>query len=137
MADQQKAFDRFRRQYNEERPHEALGQKTPARFYEPSRRRLPMPPWGRDFEYGERFEALRVTRTGFARFQGATFFVSTSLHHELIGVEAANTGGWSVYFGPTYIGRLDRVPRSRRIRFTPAAEVSPMSSDKPSPMSVK
>jgi len=31
MEPQQKRFDEFRRVYNEERPHEALGQKRPAR----------------------------------------------------------------------------------------------------------
>jgi putative transposase len=30
---QQNAFDRFRRQYNDERPHEALGDQTPASYY--------------------------------------------------------------------------------------------------------
>src|SRR3989304_2616800 len=38
---QQRAFDLFRREYNEERPHEALGQKPPARLYEPPSRRYP------------------------------------------------------------------------------------------------
>ena len=35
---QQRAFDLFRRRYNEERPHEALGQVPPATRYEPSAR---------------------------------------------------------------------------------------------------
>jgi transposase InsO family protein len=35
---QQRAFDLFRRRYHEERPHEALGQRPPAAFYEPSAR---------------------------------------------------------------------------------------------------
>lgn len=38
---QQRAFDLFRREYNEERPHEALGQKPPAQVYAPSSRRYP------------------------------------------------------------------------------------------------
>jgi putative transposase len=38
---QQVAFDRFRAVYNEDRPHEALGDRTPASVYRPSRRRLP------------------------------------------------------------------------------------------------
>ena len=35
---QQRAFDRFRRLYNEERPHEALAQQPPATRYAPSPR---------------------------------------------------------------------------------------------------
>ena len=33
---QQRAFDEFRREFNEERPHEALGGQTPASVYAPS-----------------------------------------------------------------------------------------------------
>ncbi|HYC93917.1 MAG TPA: integrase core domain-containing protein, partial [Thermoanaerobaculia bacterium] len=36
MERQQKRFDDFRRVYNDERPHEALGQKRPATIYRPS-----------------------------------------------------------------------------------------------------
>ena len=39
--EQQRAFDEFRRQYNQERPHEALGQQAPARHYQPSSREYP------------------------------------------------------------------------------------------------
>src|SRR5208337_3524987 len=56
---QQRAFDRFRREYNEERPHEALGMETPSAVYVRSARaypaRVPEP------EYGS---ALRVRRVG-------------------------------------------------------------------------
>src|SRR5262249_1175098 len=43
---QQKLFDRFRHQFNNERPHEALGQKRPATVYVPSPRPYPetLPP---------------------------------------------------------------------------------------------
>jgi transposase InsO family protein len=40
-AEQQARFDEFRRHYNEERPHQALGQKPPADLYGPSSRLLP------------------------------------------------------------------------------------------------
>src|ERR1700689_478769 len=38
---QQERFDEFRREYNEERPHESLGQTTPASHYQPSAREYP------------------------------------------------------------------------------------------------
>jgi transposase InsO family protein len=41
IAAQQRALDRFRQSYNEERPHHALGLKPPARFYTPSERPYP------------------------------------------------------------------------------------------------
>src|SRR5207253_1275431 len=43
---QQQRFDRFRQHFNNERPHEALGQKRPASLYVPSPRPYPekLPP---------------------------------------------------------------------------------------------
>ena len=38
---QQERFDQFRREYNEEGPHEALGQKPPGRYYRASTREYP------------------------------------------------------------------------------------------------
>jgi transposase InsO family protein len=39
---QQERFDRFVRIYNRERPHEALGQRTPCEFYVRSERNRPV-----------------------------------------------------------------------------------------------
>ena len=41
LATQQARFDEWRKEFNEVRPHEALGQKTPATYYQPSPRLLP------------------------------------------------------------------------------------------------
>lgn len=41
LFQQQERFDRFRKIYNEERPHESLGMKTPADFWTPSPRKMP------------------------------------------------------------------------------------------------
>jgi putative transposase len=38
---QQARFDCFCREYNEERPHEALDYRTPAALYQPSKRQMP------------------------------------------------------------------------------------------------
>jgi putative transposase len=43
MRKQQRAFDHFRKEYNDERPHEALGMDVPAQHYERSDRELPDP----------------------------------------------------------------------------------------------
>jgi transposase InsO family protein len=41
MSEQQARFDRFRVHYNNERPHEAIGQMTPASLWLPPSRKLP------------------------------------------------------------------------------------------------
>ena len=41
---QQRKFNRFREEFNDERPHEGLDMHTPASCYEPSRREMPAKP---------------------------------------------------------------------------------------------
>src|SRR4051812_4954726 len=43
LRSQQRAFDEFRREYNNERPHEALQLKTPSTAFAHSPRRYPRP----------------------------------------------------------------------------------------------
>ncbi len=119
--EQQRAFDRFRHDYNNVRPHEALGQRPPADFYEPSTTPLPEPSWGRDFTYAEKFELVRVSRTGRLSWNGRGAFVSTVLRHELLGLEWSELGHWSIYFGQRLIGLLKR--RRGKLEFTRIEDV--------------
>jgi transposase InsO family protein len=102
---QQRVFDRFRREYNEERPHEALAQATPASAYTPSLRaypaRLPAP------EYPAHWEVRRVSRNGGVRWGDAWVNVSHVLAEESVAFEEVADGVWQVYFGPLRIGRFE------------------------------
>jgi transposase InsO family protein len=111
LRHQQRAFDRFRCDYNQLRPHEALGQQPPEDFYAPSTLHLPDPPWGRDFDYPEHFEVARVRRTGRMAWNGRTIFVSTVLRHRLLGLEWMPPGHWNVHFGSLPLGQLRRTGR--------------------------
>ena len=68
LAAQQERFDAFRAVYNNERPHEALGQQTPALLYEPSPR--PYPDRVEQPHYGEEVAVRRVRRTGQIKMGG-------------------------------------------------------------------
>lgn len=59
---QQARFNRFRKEYNFIRPHEALNQEAPASCYHPSTRPYPsrIPP----IEYPGHLEVRRVSRNG-------------------------------------------------------------------------
>jgi putative transposase len=129
MPQQQTRFDKFRACYNDERPHEAIGQRTPANLYEPSHRRLPEPPWGKDHEYPDDYETVRLSRLGMAPWRHGAFFVSTALKHVLLGLNWQGGQRWRVFFGPLPIGGLTTLPRRRRATFAPVREVSPMSSE--------
>ena len=59
---QRRAFDHFRHSYNNERPHEALGQRPPVRLYTPSFR--PYPSRLSSPEYGAEVTVRRVRHNG-------------------------------------------------------------------------
>jgi len=102
---QQRAFDRFQTEYNEERPHEALGQEVPASLYRPSFRsypsQLPEP------EYPQDFETRVAYPNGVITFGSTQWYVSGCLAGERIGLEACEDGCWRVHFGWIPIGILD------------------------------
>src|SRR5262249_45090326 len=62
LRGQQIRFNRFRKEFNEERLHEALDQETPASIYAPSGR--PYPERLPRVEYPDHFEKRLVSRNG-------------------------------------------------------------------------
>jgi transposase InsO family protein len=108
---QQNAFDRFLAYYNQERPHEALEQRTPASLYRPSSR--PLPQEAHDPEYPEHFEVLRARRDGVLRWHGGSICTSTVLGHEAVGLEPIDEQHWQLWFGPIYLGLLTDHGRGR------------------------
>jgi len=115
---QQARFNAFRRHYNEERPHEALGQQPPAVLYTPSLR--PMPRRIEDPWYDADHQVRRVRSTGEIRWRGENVFVSEALRGELVGIAELETGDHVVRFCDLDIGLLDR--RARFRRFAPPRE---------------
>lgn len=104
LVAQQRRFNRFRTEYNDERPHEALDQQTPASVYERSPREMPtkLPP----LEYPDRFEVRYVSANGGIRWNSDWVNVSTVCAGEYVGLEEIDDGIWTVYFGPLKLGRL-------------------------------
>jgi transposase InsO family protein len=102
---QQRAFDVFRRIYNEERPHEALGQTPPALAYELSPRRYPTPLLRFDADPWQ--QVLRVDKSGCIRWDGRRVPISAALAYEDIGLAYDGaTEEWNVVFGPVALGAL-------------------------------
>jgi transposase InsO family protein len=111
---QQRRFDRLRHEYNEERPHEALGLECPADHYIPSPR--PYPARLEDPCYEATQQVRRVKRAGQIQWQGDHVFVSEAVRGELVGLAETEHGDWTVHFMDVELGRIDRRTR----RFTPA-----------------
>ena len=111
-AGQQRAVDQFRREYNEERPHEALGGRTPASVYAPSLRDFPdrMP----EVHYRDEWETRQVRPSGQIKWKSQNIYVSTALIGERVGLEPIEDGLWMVHFAACPIGVFDE--RSGRIQ---------------------
>jgi len=65
LKGQQRKFDRFLEEFNQERPHEALGMKRPGEVYQPSPRA--MPKWVEPYDYPAHYLVRRVSRAGTIR----------------------------------------------------------------------
>jgi len=91
---QQTRFNRFRREYNEERPHEALDQETPSSCDQPSPRPFPrtLPP----IEYPAHFEVRRVSRNSGIRWKERWVCVTHTLAGEDVGLEDVDDACWDV-----------------------------------------
>jgi putative transposase len=102
---QQRAFHEFQLEYNQERPHEALGNLTPQACYQPSLRGYPrqVP----KLEYGDDIQVRSVTGHGDVRWKGERTFVSEVFGHEYLGLKPVSEEWLEVYYGPIRIGWLD------------------------------
>ena len=121
LQSQQVAFNTFRRVFNEERPHQALGQRTPASLYRASERPLPKRP--APLTYPPHFEVRWTSQLGQIRWRNRFIFVSRNIRYQPLGLEEIGPGLWAVFYGPVHLGWLDeadfrimdvRGPRRRR-----------------------
>ena len=117
-------FDAFRAEYNHQRPHQALGQLTPASFYSPSPRsmprRLPEP------EYGSDLIVRKVRSRGDIKWRGELVHISSALAGEGVGIEEIDNG-WRVWFYRQPIGLIDQQGR-RLLPIKPGSTVTHQSA---------
>lgn len=94
----------WRKYYNHERPHEALGQKPPGRFYRPSRRAftavLRAPAYPPDFA------VRRVFGKGIIRWQSRARPIGRAFVGELLGLCAISAEVTEIYLESHLIGTL-------------------------------
>jgi len=110
-AAQQRCFNRFRTVFNQDRPHEALDQNTPADLYRPSAR--PYPQRLAPIEYPAHFEVRYVSRNNGIRWKRYWVNVSSVLAEEYVGLEEIDDGLWALYFANYLLARLNE--RTRRL----------------------
>jgi putative transposase len=114
---QQRIFEKFMHEYNEERPHEALGQETPASHYVPSDKSFPnrlpdAPPFLDDWQ------TRSVRGAGHIRWSGDDALISHALRGQRIGLAPIDDGLWEIYFCGQCLGIFNE----KRMCVTPLKE---------------
>lgn len=132
-AEQQRRSNKWLRDYNEVRAHEALGMETPVTHYRPSQRPLPeqLQPW----KYPQGWLRRWVKGNGEISWQGKRRFVGEAFVRDYVGLRPLRKGVWHVYFGPILVGELHenergniRTARYRTRRKRPADGIIPARS---------
>ena len=102
---QQSSFDRFRGEYNTERPHEALSYRCPADVYIPSQRIFPerIP----EIHYPTHMETEIISDEGTIRYGTHRIFSSSALRGERIGLEEVDERHRRINFAHAILGILD------------------------------
>ena len=90
IEDAQTKFRLWQDKYNNLRPHEALGMKTPGEVYEPSQRQYKSKV--KEFEYGGEHHVLKVNSWGYVRFNGWQVYLSETMANQYIEFRTSSDG---------------------------------------------
>ena len=125
LRQQLERFRTFQRIYNEERPHQALGNDTPVTRYVASARRFD----GvlREPEYGPDHVVRRVRPNGAIRWRDKEIYISAALTGEPLGLVECGAG-WEIAFGSLLLGTIahggDRLRKPKRTSCGPVDSAS-------------
>lgn len=116
----QTVFDAYRAEFNQERPHAALGYDVPDRHYTPSPRPLPGS-WGEP-EYDAGLTLRRVNSKGYLSIQGRRYYLSEAMIGKYVELRFRPDNLVDLCYGPFRIASIDlseRLFRSRKISRVP------------------
>ena len=122
---QQRMLEQFRLYYNNDRPHEALGQVTPASLYQRSPR--PYPKRLKELRYPAGLVVRRVMGNGMIKWRGHSIYISQTLSAERIGLELGSSDRGTAYFAEVRLGVIDLARDQLRCEPRPR---SPRASEK-------
>jgi len=105
LKEQQMAFERFKIEYNNERPHEALNQGYPCEYYKQSTRLYPKRL--KEPEYENNITVRQVYSNGHIKHKSQDFFLSKLLAGYPIGLKEVADGYWRIYFSFQAIATLN------------------------------
>jgi transposase InsO family protein len=122
---QQAKFDAFMREFNVERPHEALAMKCPAQLYPAARRRYDGLP---ELDYPMHDRDILVTACGRICMHRKKINISAVLAGQKLGIKEVDDGIWLVSFMHYDLGYIDLEQRTLQTIDNPfGTRLSPLS----------
>lgn len=106
LALQIQAMSQFQKEYNFERPHEALGMKTPGNCYRSSLRKWDGVLRSPEYDTTE-MDVRKVCQSGCIWLHGTEHYIGQTLTSEYVGLKANSDGELDIYYGPIYLGKLN------------------------------
>lgn len=118
ILSQQNKFDRFKEEFNSERPHEGLSMKTPSQVYKKSERIFPelLP----EIKYPTADNIIRVTKCGslYTPNSKKRMFIGMPLAGQNLGIRQLEQGLWTIEFMEYELGYFD----DQSYKFCPSTE---------------
>ncbi len=105
LRSQQRAFVRFCKEYNQERPHEGINMQVPAKLYQTSNREYPL--LAPDIEYPGDMLIRRIKAQGDLSWKGRHVYLSETLAGETVGLRQVSERLWDIYFAHIKLAQLD------------------------------
>ncbi len=105
MPQQQRALNRWRKNFNEIRPHQALDNRPPTQLYQPSARAYRQPP--AEVSYPSDYAVRKVRKQGSFKWHSKLLFISEALIGEPLGLKQIDDHRWHIYFIDLKIAMMD------------------------------
>jgi putative transposase len=101
----QAALETWRHQFNHQRPHEAIQMRVPADLYVKSQRKFEADSF--DLSYPQDYLRRKVSPNGVVNIMFTPIYLSASLAGWDVGLKATADSGYTVWFGPLCLGRIN------------------------------
>jgi putative transposase len=125
VAEETQRLERWRVEFNLERPHEALAMKLPGEVYHRSGRNLRD---AKPYVYPLDFTPRHVRRDGCILINGQSVYLSQALGKMYVGLERLSATGWRVWFCDLIMSEI-YLDGDHVLRRAPSSETKPATQD--------
>ena len=101
----QSMFEIWRKEFNEERPHEALDMKKPSQVYTKSTRKYKKID---HFDYPNNYISRQVNDRGYTIYKGRRIFLSNAFNGFNVGLDIKQKDRVKVWFANNFLGEIDK-----------------------------